>query len=531
MIRFNAQPVTLDAAPSEDAPRTITGIAVPWDVAATVSDGTPVKFLRGAFDVNAKAAKLIENHDMTQLRGTVTELVDAEEGLLFTARFARTNAADEAIELVKAGAYDAVSVGAQPVRFKYDKDGVMVVSEARLLELSLVPYGAFEEAVITDIAASQEIPTDSTDSGNTAEQTPQEETPNMENTVTAAVEATIPTAPLPAQPKREFKMPSAAEYLAAMHIGGDTFRKVNEAFVEAQKSKQTVLEAAAGDIATTDTPGLLPVPVLGPVFQDINYIRPFVTAIGARAYPDGGSTKTFIRPTITTHTEVAEQTGAVEFGAAAARTMVIAANSVAKKTFAGQVTLSVQDIDFTSPAALQQILNDLMGQYMIVTDNFAVDTFVTGASTQTNWDGTPEDLIATLYVMAQKISSGSNLFPTHLLLGPDAWAKLGSTVDADKRPLFPAVGAPGLGGYNTLGAGNVTNWSTTNPLGLQIIVDSNVAAKTMVVFHAPAAEYYEQIRGLMSVENPGTLSRTFSYYGYASFFLAKNTLAYKTSYA
>ena len=279
MIRFNAQPVTLDAAPSEDAPRTITGIAVPWDVAATVSDGTEVKFLRGAFDVNAKPAKLIENHDMTQLRGTVTELVDAEEGLLFTARFARTNAADEAIELVKAGAYDAVSVGAQPVKFKYDKDGVMVVSEARLLELSLVPYGAFEEAVITDIAASQEIPTDSTDSGNTAEQTPQEETPNMENTAAPAVEATIPTAPLPAQPKREFKMPSAAEYLAAMHIGGDTFRKVNEAFVEAQKSKQTVLEAAAGDIATTDTPGLLPVPVLGPVFQDINYIRPFVNAI------------------------------------------------------------------------------------------------------------------------------------------------------------------------------------------------------------------------------------------------------------
>jgi hypothetical protein len=267
------------------------------------------------------------------------------------------------------------------------------------------------------------------------------------------------------------------------------------------------------------------------VFQDINYIRPFITAIGARAYPDGGSSKTFIRPTITTHTEVAEQTGAVEFGAAAARTMVIAANSVAKKTFAGQVSLSVQDIDFTSPAAMQQILQDLMGQFMIVTDNFAVDSFVAAADTQTNWDGTPEDLIATLYVMAQKISSGSNLFPTHMLVGPDAWAKLGSLVDVDKRPIFPAIGQPGLGGYNTLGAGSLTSWGTQNPLGLQMIVDSNVAEKTIAVFHAPASEYYEQIRGLMSVENPGTLSRTFSYYGYSSFFQAKATLAYKTSYA
>jgi hypothetical protein len=39
MIRLQAIPVTLDAAAGEDSPRTITGIAVPWDVTATVSDG------------------------------------------------------------------------------------------------------------------------------------------------------------------------------------------------------------------------------------------------------------------------------------------------------------------------------------------------------------------------------------------------------------------------------------------------------------------------------------------------------------
>ncbi|MFM2106884.1 MAG: hypothetical protein RL338_1916 [Chloroflexota bacterium] len=533
MIRFHAQQATLDAAaPDADAPRTITGIAVPWGVAATVSDGTPVKFLRGAFDVNAKPAKLIENHDMTQLRGTVTELVDAEDGLLFTARFAKTKAADEAIELVKAGAYDAVSVGAQPVKFKYDKEGTMVVFSARLLELSLVPYGAFEEAKIESIAASaeeEEIPTPAEEVGNTDPQDTPKENPDMSEQTPEVVEATIPTTPLPAQPKREFKMPSAGDYLAAMHIGGDTFRKVNEAFVEAQKASRTVLQAAAGDETTSNVPGLLPVPVLGPTFQDINYMRPFISAIGARAYPDGGATKTFIRPTITTHTQVAEQTS--ELGAGGAQTMVIADNVVAKKTFSGTVLLSAQTIDFTSPAAMQQILTDLMGQYMITVDNFAVDSFVTASTNLGQWDGTPEDLILFLYGAARDISNGSNFFPTHILMGPDAWAKVGSTVDADKRPLFPAIGAPGLGGYNTLGAGNVTNWSTTNPLGLQIIVDSNVAAKTMVVFHAPAAEYYEQVRGLMSVEVPSKVAREFTYYGYASFFLAKSTFAQKITYA
>ena len=530
MIRFTATSVSIDAAAPDGTPtRTITGIAVPYGVAATVSDGTEVIFERGSLPVDGKAPRLYLNHSADSAIGIVTARYDDEEGMMFTAKISKTAAGDEALQLALDGVLDSVSVGVNPTKTRANKDGSITVLAADWIELSMVPVPAFAGAVITDIAASIHHEPEETD--NNELQEPTEETEPMSEVETPAVEATIPTAAIPAQPKREFRMPSAGEYLAAYHIGGDTFAKVNGAFLEAQKAKRSILEAAAGDIATTDTPGLLPIPVLGPVFQDINYIRPFVTAIGARAYPDGGQSKTFIRPTITTHTEVAEQTGAVEFGAAAARTMVIAANSVTKKTFAGQVTLSVQDIDFTSPAAMQQVLNDLMGQFMIVTDNFAVDAQVTASTTIGQWDGTPEDLILFLYGAARDISNGTNLFPTHILMGADAWAKLGSTVDADKRPLFPMVGTPGLGGYNTLGAGNVTNWSTTNPLGLQIIVDSNVAAKTMVVFHAPASEYYEQIRGLMSVENPGTLSRTFSYYGYSSFFQAKATLAQKITYA
>jgi HK97 family phage prohead protease len=530
MLKLIAGEFTVDAAATEGAPRrTISGVAVPYNVFAAVSDDSVVMFKPGSLPVDGKAPRLFMYHDHSQPVGVVTERVDTPEGMLFAAKISATTLGNDALIMAQDGTIDQVSVGVNPTKYAYDDEGRMIIEAADWIELSLVPVGAFGDAAnITEVAASihQTQPAVSNNENVTTE-----ETQTMTTETSPVVEATIPTPALPAQPRKEFRMPSAGEYLAAYHIGGDTFRKVNEAFVEAQKSKRTVLEAAAGDIATTDTPGLLPVPVLGPVFQDINYIRPFVTAIGARAYPDGGASKTFIRPTITTHTEVAEQTGGVEFGAAAARTMVIAANSVTKKTFAGQVTLSVQDIDFTSPAAMQQILNDLMGQYMIVTDNFAVDAQVTASTTIGQWDGTSEDLILFLYGAARDISNGSNLFPTHILMGADAWAKLGSTVDGDNRPVFPMVGVPGLGGYNTLGAGNVTNWSATNPLGLQIIVDSNVAAKTMIVFHAPASEYYEQVRGLMSVENPGTLSRTFSYYGYASFFQAKATFAQKITYA
>jgi len=521
---------TLDAAKGDAPRRTISGTAVPYNVPATVSDGTAVIFRPGSLPVEGKAPRLFMYHDASMPVGVVQERVSTEEAMLFTAKISATTLGNDALVMAQDGTIDQVSVGVNPTKFSYDEAGTMIIEAADWTELSLVPIGAFGDmANIASVAAS--IHQEPEQVVLNEEVVPEQENEPMSEVTAPAVEATIPTAPIFAQAKKEFVLPSAGEYMAAYHMGGDTFANINKAVAEYTASKKTALQAAAGDVLTTDTPGLLPVPVLGPVFQDINYIRPFISAIGARAYPDGGTQKTFIRPTITTHTEVAEQTGSVEFGAAAARTMVIAVNSVTKKTFAGQVSLSVQDIDFTSPAAMQQIMQDLMGQYMIATDNFAVDTFVSGATTQTNWDGTVEDFIATLYVIAQKISTGSNLFPTHMLVGPDAWAKIGSLVDVDKRPVFPAIGQPGLGGYNTLGAGSLTSWGTQNPLGLQMIVDSNVAAKTIAVFHAPAAEYYEQIRGLMSVENPGTLSRTFSYYGYASFFNADPSVTYKTSYA
>ena len=184
--------MTLDAAAGEDSPRTITGVAVPWDITATVSDGTKVSFLRGAFDLEAKNPKLLENHDSTQLRGVVTELADSEEGLLFTAKFAKTRASDDAIELVKAGAYDSVSVGAIPLKFTMSKNGTMIVSSASLEEISLVASPAFKDAIITEIAASEpeeeatETPTP-TDSEEEQVETP--ETPT-------AVEAAVPTKPI-----------------------------------------------------------------------------------------------------------------------------------------------------------------------------------------------------------------------------------------------------------------------------------------------------------------------------------------------
>jgi hypothetical protein len=317
-------------------------------------------------------------------------------------------------------------------------------------------------------------------------------------------------------------MPSAGEYLAAYHIGGDTWRNVNAAATQAMKSRETALQAAAGDVLTTDTPGLLPVPVLGPVFDDLNYIRPCVAAVGARAMPDGGQSKTWIRPTWTTHTSVGAQSP--ELVGVSATTPVIASNVISKTTLAGQVTLSVQDVDFTSPAALEIILRDLAGQYMLQSDNVCADAIKAGASASgSTWTVTandPSTLIAAIYDAATDILAATNFLPDHIFVDPGVWKALGSQLDGDDRPVFPYTGAAGLMGVNGMGTANVTQMNTFNPLGLNLVVDRNFNGDTMIVARGSAIEFYEQVRGIMSVEVPATLGRQFSYYGYVSTFIA-----------
>ncbi len=530
MIRLTPTQITVDAAAADDKPsRSISGIAVTYDETATVNDGTQVRFLQGSLPVTGRDPKLYMQHDSNQIVGKVVERVDTAEGMMFTAKISATRLGDEALTLANDGVIDAVSVGVTPTKFSYDEQGVMIVESATWSELSLVSEGAFSGAVITEVAAS--APDEPVEGIHETEpqvelQSDQETTKdndmtdkNEQQVVEAAQET---TEKLWAQPKRKFNLPTAGEYMAAMHIGGETFRNVQAAAQEFAKANQSALQAAAGDTLTTDTPGLLPVPVLGPVFADLNYNRPVVAAIGARAMPDGGNSKTFIRPTWTTHPSVASQSP--ELSAVSATTPVIASNVVTKTTLAGQVTLSVQDIDFTSPGAMQIIMQDLVGQYMFASDNVAADAITAGASASgSTWTVTandPSTLIAAMYDAATDILNATNFLPDHVFVSPDVWQKLGAQLDADKRPIFPYTAVSGLMGVNGIGSANITVANTFNPFGLNLVADRNFADGTLYVARGSACEFYEQVKGIMSVEVPGTLGRTFSYYGYVATFIA-----------
>jgi HK97 family phage prohead protease len=517
MIRFTSNTFALEAAgPDGEERRTITGIAVPYNTFATVSDGTTVQFAPGSLPVEGKAPRLYMYHDSTQPVGLVAERVDSPEAMYFTAKVSNTRAGDEALVLAADGVIDSVSVGVNPTEFKYDDEGNMTILAADWVELSLVPTPAFAGATISQVAA--EAP---------QVETPKEE-PKMETSPAVVEETVIPTAPIFAQAKREPRLPNAFEFMAAIHKGGIEAANANKVWEDYRAYHKSPIEAAAGDVTSTNVGGIVPLPLLGPVFADINYISPLLTAVGTRAMPGGGTGATFIRPTWTTHPTVAEQ--AAQFDAVSATTSVIAANTVTKKSFAGATTLSYQTVDFTDPAAMAVIMQDLAGQYLRAIDNFACDNLVTAASADGVWDLTVADLLKSIYDCAVTTVAATNFLPTHIAVDPATWGLMMQLTDDQKRPIFGYTGG-GLNAFNAIGNGGINAFQNANPLGLQIVVDNNFAAKTMVIFNSNAYEIYRQDRGLLSVENPSTISRTMSMFGYAATFAANSSMIRKITQA
>ena len=516
MLRLIPQELNLDAAKGDALPRrTLAGVALQYGVEAVVSDGQKVRFEPGALPLEGKKPKMYLNHDSTSPIGLVTARELVGDTVMFEAKISETTLGNEALELAKDGVLDSVSVGILPVEFSFDEAGTMVVTKADWQELSLLPYGAFEAAKVQRVAASIHQEPDEIELNNTQDEN--EELNDMEKTVEApaVIEAATVQA-IYAQPRQAFKLPSTSEYIASYVRGGADFAQLNA------NIKQASVNAAAPNITTSDTPGILPEIITGSVYDGLNPIRPFVSAIGTRAMPTQGAT--FRRPKIVTRPVVTQQpTG--QLNTLDPSTVEVSNSDVSKLSFGTYVTVSEQDLDWSDPASIDIILNQLAIAYGQATDNYAIDTCRNAIVQTQSWDPqVAKDTIEGIYGAAVQISNSSNYLPSHLFVSPTVWGYLGSQVDDQNRPVFPFVGAPGLMGQNASGTSSATSWNG-NPLGLNLVVDKNCDGSFMGHAAGPAAgfEFYEQQKGAISVDVPATLGRTIAFRGYAAGYMADAT--------
>jgi len=487
-INFSNSSVTLDATAGDSEPR-ISGIAAPYGVDAEVSTGQRVRIMAGALPVDGKMPRLVIEHDTSRVVGVVDMREETDAGMLFSARIADTAEGRDLIALLKMQALDSVSVGLSVT--DYEMDGkTMLVKAAAWEELSVVYQPAFPQAQITQIAASN--PEDDEPQPDTEENNVSTETTPVE---AAAAETPIPTIPVYATARKDVKLPTAVEYLSAAIAGGSAWHEMSQA-----------IRAAAPDVVTTDTPGILPTPIIGPVYNNFVGRRPVVDAIGAKAMPAGG--KIFIRPEVTTHTSIGASLAEMSNQSG---TFVVFNNQVTKQIFGGYVNVSEADLDWSDPAVLSLILEDMSRIYANATDNYAADQLLAGCSqSSTLTDPTSAtEWVSDIYDCASTILTASNgNLPTHLFLSPNMFQYLGSLSDGSDRPLFPQVGP--MNAFGTMSPGS----TDAVAFGLRVVVDRNFAADTVIVGDASGFECYEQQKGAISLDSPSTLSRTLAFRGY-----------------
>jgi HK97 family phage major capsid protein len=327
---------------------------------------------------------------------------------------------------------------------------------------------------------------------------------------------------LPAQPRRvdgDSRLPeyrSAGEYLvdlirARALMGG-------EPDPEARRRVQLINERVVANQTTVNTPGILPLPIVGQVVDLIDDRRPLIQSLGGSRGLGGIPGATFTRPKVTQHTTVAVQAG--EKTQLSSQNMVIGNVSFSKATYGGTVDISRQDMDWTSPGAWDILVRDLAQVYSVQTETAVAADFVTKA-TGTKPPALPATPILAdwskgLYTAGMHSYTAGQRMPTRIWCSLDVWAALGSLVDTN-RVVLPVdttreMGAPGTSQL-AMFSGDL--------FGLPRIVVPLAPAKTCIVGPDDLYEVYEEVIGLLSVIEPSILGVQVAYGGYVAF----NTLA------
>jgi HK97 family phage prohead protease len=496
MLTFSAE-LTADSAA-----RTISGKIVPFNGEVGNTSAGAVVFERGAINIaDSSKVKLLLEHDPKQPIGRAQFFNETEDGIFASFKISKssrgTDALIEASEELRTG----LSVGVM-VNAAKPKNGVLYVSSADLLEVSLVQAAAFKSAAVTDIAASEDeaveetLPTESETA--TVETTPAvEATPTVE---AAAVEAARPavTAMAYTKPRIEVTAAKYAENTIRAALGDDAARQ---------------WIAAAAD--TSDNAGLVPTRQLSEIINPLGTtIRPSIDAISRGVLPDAGMT--FEIPKITQMPTVAIEPEGDAFSDTDQNSSFL---SVTVQKYAGQQTFSVELLDRTSPAFFDELVRNMAAAYAKATNSAVNAALISGATADATTTVTYPTAAELLGIVARGSASvyGAtaglpNPFARNMVVSTGQWSNIMSLNDAG-RPIYTASQPMNAGGA-------VAPTSLTgNVAGLNLYVDPTNAGDgdgTILIVNPDAYTWYESPTYRLRAESTAAGQVTIGYYGFGA---------------
>jgi HK97 family phage prohead protease len=495
--------------------REISGKIVPMgtgEIGNTNMGG--VVFEAGSIDIaDVSKIKLLSQHDMKKPVGRMTAAETRADGIYATFKLSRSTGGNDALIQAQEGLVSGLSVGAEIIASKPSRDGHIVVTAAKLKEVSLVTEPAFKSAQVLEIAAEEVIP---------AEETQPESEPQVEESTTAveapaveaaAVEAARPTVVANLQVKERIAPISSAQYLEASM----------KAALGDDEARRTV--RAADDSTSTNTGLTLP-SHLNTFITDTFTGRPAFEAAtrGSLAGIDGMS---FTVPRLYTNAstpDVAPTVADTNEGSAPSETgMTSAYDTVSIEKFSGLQRVSFELVDRSSPAFMELMMAELRKAYEKATDAALLAAYVSSGTTAATTAATAAGLQSFVSVEGAAAYKGTGGdFANKLVASTDAWAAIAGFADTTGRSLYSAQGA------TQNASGNAVATSVVGGvLGTDLIVDHNISASGVVdnsmFLVAPSSVYtWESPTTQLRVNVLTSGEIEINLYGYLAIYLAKS---------
>ncbi|NBW14905.1 MAG: hypothetical protein EBR82_43580 [Caulobacteraceae bacterium] len=458
----------IEAADAER--RIIAGKIMEFGAIGHTSVG-PVMFERGSIQIaNASKIKLLAQHEQTAsgVIGRAQSFSTEGDFMFGTFKVSASDVGSRYLTLASEELVSGLSVGCEIIS-SLPKDNYLLVTAARLLEVSLVESAAFENCAVTRVAASESEaeqettqPTETESEAvvdNTAAVTPEVETAPV-------VEASRPTvsASFHTEVRSPIKTPgSYMEHSIKAKMGNlDSQTFIRAADMQAQKL------FAANDSFTTN-PAFSPTQYISSVIDTSVMTRPTIDALGgARALSASGMT--VAHPKITTNASLA----VVAEGASTAATQIVSAyvNATVVK-IAGAQIMSQELLDRSDPSFYAAMYENCMRAYAKASDAYVIAEIVSGGTQATNQAATIAGIQAYVAQAAPAVYAAAGETATAFIAGTSVWSLLIGSLDTTGRSLFNAAAPMNSSGQSS------PRGLRGDVMGLDLWVDANMVATTI----------------------------------------------------
>lgn len=460
--------------------RTIAGRVVTFGEVGNTSAG-PTRFEAGSIAWDGDVVLRLE-HDRTRPIGRAIELAEDQSGISGAFRVLPTRTGDDALVEAAEGLRAGFSVGVEVDAYDVDGD-VMVITAARLEEVSLVTHPAIASAQVDTVAASE--PLDETVEPEDPADSPESEDDNTEG---ATVDESTPVVEATATPAPVITTSPRVEFASA----GD-FTKALIAAERGDRDARLRIEAAITPAAVADAAGVVPPAYVRQIVDNIGDIRPLASNVRRVAIPDTGMV--IKKPKWGTKPLGAWVTG--ENADVATNKPTIPAYDVTVKQWAYAFGASVALVERSDPSYVDAVYGKAMVDYhadvetQIATDLLAVtNTTVKGATH-----------LESIGKAAADVFAGIKQAPNKAYVAPDVWGSLVAEI-----------------GTLLIGTGNGSLASTAgNILGLDLVVSPDLTAGTIIVGRSDAYELRESAQMRLSANLIGTMTIEFGATSFAAF--------------